>query len=279
MLDQRARGLIVSPPMTIDDGRLFVRSSQLDPQEVRFALLFWDKLVWPSSRTIYLGSGPDEQFLEGAGILTRPQYTVWGDVAQGMSQSYVEAFIDFDKREPGVWSLAQGENSLLIKRRIIGGDGGLVELYRAIPVPDKDVPLNEILEFKEKRNDELQLLRAEIDGFLAALNAADDKDAALAKRIAQIDAACANALKAGKEWRFPVRLSNLKASFELRPFNTIAAGLVGWQAGVLYGMPLASALLAGAGASFKISADLGTPSIRPRQGPYRYVYQFHREVF
>ena len=48
------RGLVVSPPIEIQGSNLFVKSSSLDPQELRFALLFWDRLVWPSSRNIYL---------------------------------------------------------------------------------------------------------------------------------------------------------------------------------------------------------------------------------
>ena len=69
------RGLVVSPPIEIQDNSLFAKSWNLDPQELRFALLFWDRLVWPSSRTVHFPSGPDELFLEDAGILSRPKYT------------------------------------------------------------------------------------------------------------------------------------------------------------------------------------------------------------
>ena len=44
------RGLVVSPPIEIEGNRLFAKSSNLDAQELRFSLLFWDRLVWPSSR-------------------------------------------------------------------------------------------------------------------------------------------------------------------------------------------------------------------------------------
>ncbi len=47
------RGLVVSPPIEIDGTSLHVKSSNLDPQELRFALLFWDQLVWPSSRAVH----------------------------------------------------------------------------------------------------------------------------------------------------------------------------------------------------------------------------------
>jgi hypothetical protein len=274
------RGLVVSPPIEITGSSLFVRTSNLDPQELRFALLFWDRLVWPSSRALHFSSGPDEQFLERASILTRPEYTFWGDGAQATANGQIQAFLDLDHREPGQWSLAQGDNSLLIKDRVLeSGKGIAIELHRAIPVPDKDVPLDDILEFKRKRNDELQLLRSELDTLVAAVDRASDITAELKKHIATVDAACTDALRVGKEWRFPVRLANLKISLDLRPFPSIAAGLVGWEAGKIFGLPTATALLFSAGASLKLGGDFGLRSIRPRQGPYRYVYQFHSELF
>ena len=274
------RGLVVSPPIEITGTTLHAKSTNLHPQELRLALLFWDKLIWPSSRAIFFRGGPDEQFLEQTGVLTRPDYTVWGDGAQGIAAGYIQAFVDLDKKEPGVWALAQGENALLLKDRVLQArNGAFVELNRAIPVPDKDVPLNEILEFKTKRSDELRLLRAELDNLVATLNKATDKDAELVKLTSAVDAACADALKVGKEWRFPVRLSNLKVSLDLRPFSTIAAMIAGWDGGKIFDLPLATAVLAGTGMSVKIGGDFGVQSIKPRQGPYRYVYQFHNELF
>lgn len=71
--DSRRRGLIVSAPIEIEGNRLYAKSSTLDPQELRFALLFWDQLVWPSSRAIHFASGADELFLESpTALLPQP---------------------------------------------------------------------------------------------------------------------------------------------------------------------------------------------------------------
>lgn len=56
------RGLVVSAPFEVQGTTLRVRSSNLDPQELRSSVLLWDRLVWPSSRAIHLASGPDESF-------------------------------------------------------------------------------------------------------------------------------------------------------------------------------------------------------------------------
>jgi hypothetical protein len=62
-------------------------------------LFLWDELVWPSSRAIYFASGPDEQFLEQVGVLTRPLYTFYGDMAQGMAMTQIAAFRDYDQKD------------------------------------------------------------------------------------------------------------------------------------------------------------------------------------
>jgi hypothetical protein len=146
--------------------------------------------------------------------------------------------------------------------------------------------LSEILEFKQKRHDELQLLRTEIDTFFMVLEAADDKSAALNECLGKIDAACADAIRVGKEWQFPIRLSNLKASFELRPFVTLGSGMVAFASGQTLGLPTTASLLAGLGGAaaatapaLKLGGDFGWRGLRPTQGPYRYVSQYHRELF
>ena len=70
---------------------------------------------------ITLESGPEEKFLEQAGILTRPSYSYNGpvDLVDLFPLIQVQAFIDLEEREPGLWALAQGESSLLIKNRVL----------------------------------------------------------------------------------------------------------------------------------------------------------------
>jgi hypothetical protein len=49
----------------------------LDPHELRHALLFWDKLVWPMNNIVRVGADQDIEFLETSKILERPPYTVY----------------------------------------------------------------------------------------------------------------------------------------------------------------------------------------------------------
>lgn len=153
--DRPSHGLIISNPMQIDtDNHSISGIGGLDPSELRFSLLYWDKLVYPSNNLISFGGGNDEEFLVSAGVLTKRLYTYsHGEAASILFDTYMRAFYDLENIEPGVWSLSQGEKSLFIKNSaptLIDDSGISLELIRAIPVPAADVPLNEILEFKER---------------------------------------------------------------------------------------------------------------------------------
>ncbi|AKH38211.1 MULTISPECIES: DUF6236 family protein [Nitrosomonas] len=275
------RGLVVSPPIEIEGTRLYAKSSSLDPQELRFALLFWDRLVWPSSRAIFFGSNVDEEFLESAGILSRPEYTFNGDMAQGIAKSQIQAYLDRESAEPGTWALAQGENSFLLKENLVEeGAGVLVELHRAIPVPQHDVPLVEILEFKERRRDELILLRHQLESFVSEIEGSAERALTLQKRVAEIDQACSNLLVVGKEWQFPIYLSNIKASFNLTPVKSGPFTYAGWKMGEPYGLVAATvaAGVAGLLSTFEIKGDFGLRSKKRPINPYRYAYQIHKEL-
>jgi hypothetical protein len=74
MYGRPTRGLILTCPIEmIEQHGVIIKSTELDPQDLRHALLFWDELVWPANNQIYIGSGPDAEYLEEAKILTRPR--------------------------------------------------------------------------------------------------------------------------------------------------------------------------------------------------------------
>ena len=111
---QTMRGLVISPPIVIDGENLYVKTSSIDLSELRFSLLYWDKLVWPRSRNISLESNDDETYLEEVGVLSRPDFTVPDFGAGGIAASQIKAFEHLDQLQPGSWAMASGENSLMV---------------------------------------------------------------------------------------------------------------------------------------------------------------------
>lgn len=273
------RGLVVSPPIEIDGSKLFAKSTNIDPIELRFSLLFWDKLVWPSSRAVHFGSGADEDFLIYEGVMERPDYTFDGDGAQGILKSQLQAYQDREANEPGRWALAQSESSLkIIEEQTPPARSLLVKLHRAIPVPSGDIPLTEVLEFKQRRLPELFRLREEIDNFYIKIDSADDKSFAFQKSFESIDLACRDLIKVNREWKFSKIMSDLDLSFGFSPLDP-----KGWAAhsAIIMGsshLDLTSSVIQGLLASFTVS--LGWSSIRARNktNPFRYAALAHKEL-
>jgi Family of unknown function (DUF6236) len=279
--DYSYRGLVVSAPLEVNGGSIHFKSSLLDPQELRFSLLYWDKLAWPVSNAIYMGSGPDEQFLESARVLFRPNYTYSGNVAQGIALGQIQAFHDLENHEPGVWALAQGESSFLLKQGItVDGNGAYVELHRAIPIPKHDIPLAEILEFKQRRQDEITYFRLKLESFVTEIKKSSDRPSALKERVAEIDKACADLITVGKEWQFPIHFSSMEASFNLSMNKVFIPASTAWFTNEKFGLAAATAAAAVTGAlcTIEIKKGFGLRSMKLPKNPYRYVYKIHQEL-
>lgn len=280
-LPENCRGLVISCPIKIDGATLTIVSSELDRQELRVASLLWDRLVWPTSRAIYIAGGPDADYLQQNGLLFRPEYTFNGDIAQGMAMTQITAFRELESREPGSWALAQGERSFMLLTGMADQDRGtLVELHRAVPVPDQDVPLEEVLEFKLRRADDLAALRAELDQCYLLIDSAEDKALAELTQFKKVDAACADMVKLSRE-TFPFRMASLGMQFT---YGALKGGTAGWSAGDRLGLPLVGAAI-GAAAGGVINAavtmrrDLGLHRAKFTNHPYRFVYHAHDELF
>ncbi len=283
--NSRTRGIIISSPLSLD---LASRSSRiqggLDPLELRFSLLYWDKLLFPMSPAVSIDGGDDCDFLMSAGVMSRPIYGEnSGEMTYLLWSTFINAFTDCENKEPGVWSLAQGENSLFIKNSanvFLDNSGISINLTRAVPTPAADIPLAEILEFKERRKDELLVFRTHIDKLTDEIQNSDQKTERFNQMVKEIDSACADLLKVGKEWQYPLHISDFKASINLNGFKTVTAAGAGWKLAEPYGLAAAGVVAAAAGiaSSLDIKADMGLRSIKRPLSPFRYVARVHNEL-
>lgn len=286
---ERSRGIVVSSPVALDGARFTLQGGGLDTQELRHWLLFWDELAWPTSNLVHVAGGPDETFLEEAGVLSRPRMLMSGTFfgADVMAEPHLTAFKSLDEEEPGKWCLATGERSFnWAQMPLTETNAAILELYRAIPVPNNDVPLAEVLEFKQRRRDEIKRLRAEIDIYVAAVHAAADPHAVLNSKAAEIERACADLLRVGHEWKYPVRLTDLKATIEFKPGDVILKAIeIGALGHFAFDMGAVGALLGGMlgvtlSSGLKLSGALQkTERLNPRATPFQYVHSFHKELF
>ncbi|MBP0483979.1 DUF6236 family protein [Sagittula salina] len=299
------RGILLSPPMVYDGKKVVLQSSSIDPGELRRSALFWDRLVWPDSAIISTGSNIDEEFLKAEGLLTRPRPTRYNQEA-GLGgalsltrlvsasditvesrqvglfvQQHVEEFLDLERAEPGQWTMAQGEGSLVMENeKFVKGRGQLVKLSRAIPLPDPGYPLQDLLEFKEKRQSEIIGLTHELDKFFSQVASAKDGDFELARLLRVVDRQCCDMIKVAKESKRRFRLGDLSFSLSLDSFESAVKRVAAWEAAgiVATGLPIVGGVLGGATSLVSISRGIGAREITARDNPFRVVGTIHKEL-
>ncbi len=190
------RGLILVPEFSVDlaNNRLELRNVGGGPMEamVKQNLPYWDMFDLPDNPIVGIELTPGLEFLKAEGIVrttnARPNFS--GDMAEIWVRAQLEAFRLNEEAEPGARTLAQqGERFWLpqderARTRVIEAT-----LYKALPIPGDDVPIQDILDFKARRSDEMLALRSELDSLYLSLISEADIPRAMSVALARIDAA------------------------------------------------------------------------------------------
>ena len=278
----KLRGLIVSPPIQIDGNTIHIKQSNLDTQELRSSLLYWDRLALPTTSAIYIGGGKDEEHLESCGILRRNKLHLDGNGSDILISAQALTLQQFESETPGMWSLGGGKNSLLIKGNMATqNSGSLLQLLNALPVPKEDTPLAEILEFKRKRRPELLALREYIEQLSMEISSSADSVDSLNEKLRLLDVACSDLLITTREYQLPFYLSNLSASLNF-DYKNLAVAASTWASTELLGLNLTSKTLATfaatAGSMISLKSDIKFRSINRPASPFKYAYHIQRDL-
>lgn len=298
------RGIFLSAPIHYDGRQVTAATSSIDPAELRRAVLFWDRLVWPDSRIVSFGSNYDEITLENEGLLSRPRPQAYNDDAQVGSMSalvrienstnttigkhtskyfvdqHVNEFLALDKNEPGQWVMAEGENSLhLTNQNFVPNRGQIVTLARAVPLPDATFPIDELLEFKERRRDEIVSLTFELDKFYSQIANSEDRDFEMNRILRVIDKNCADMIKVARESKRRFHLGDWNTSLSVNNFESAGNRVVAWDAiGSSFGLPVVGGILGAAASFVSFDRGLGSRRLADRQSPFRVVTTMHNEL-
>lgn len=270
-------GLIISNPVEVGSNRLMVTSSGLDPQEIRFALLFWDKFDFPTSNLVHIENCGTADYLAKCGLLTRTVIrSGGGEMSEIIRSIFLDAYRDLSKREPGCWSIATGEKSIVfLDDDLTPGNGALLKLHRTLPVPDKDVPLADILEFRQRRRSELLALRHHLERIYQKIALAEDSALAMNTEVEALNAAVDDYISTlrGLSWLF--RLVDFDASLNVS--DALRVGAVTYAT--------TTSLVASATAAATTLAALSIkpgPSLKKApnsETPFRYVARYHSDLF
>lgn len=281
-LNKDERGLIISVPMQLK-GDQFSCKGMLDKQELRFSLLLWDKLDWPDNFVISIEGGPDEEFLKQEGILVRSvaSFSGGGSGAEIVRDAFLSTFRERDNSQPGHWSLARGERSISFDTsEMEQGRGILFNLHKAIPVPSKDVPFQDILEFRTKRRAELLSLRFHLEDIYQRVRSAPDSDLSQISELSKLDLALAEYLKVVHESRIPSVRASLSVNIDIKDLivgSLVAERTLNYGLGeVAAGLSAMTATALSANASFTLGSGLKK---RAPSSPFQYVSSIEDQLF
>jgi hypothetical protein len=277
------RNLVVSSQVVspYPDHIYFDQPGSLNPQQLRFWLLFWDKLDFPANDLISFSLDAEGQFLQSAGVLNRTTVPTVNtglgsvDPAADYVRTHIAAFRLLDEKEPGVWSLATGKDAISFPNEDLEVDRGLVvSLHRAMPIPDKDVPLQDVLEFRTKRHDELIALRHHLEEIYQRILTAGDGELAINTELERLQLAISDHIKASRETGFKFRLADFEAGF-----NKLVPGAATFFAGYAAGLTVLQALIPAAAAMLDIKVGPSLKRHKATATPFRYISSYHRELF
>ncbi len=214
-------------------------------------------------------------YLEAAGVLSRHFVKQGGGPLDTVNlRAQKLAFQELEAREPGMWSVGSGPGvSPFDADEIREGRGMLVRLYEAVPVPDKAVPLQDILEFRDRRRSELLAFRHHVDRIYQVVVASPDDQMALRTEVEALDRAICDYIKSSSGMISVLRSMTLEAKFN------IPAAVTAYLGAASKHLTQTQTLLVVAAAGFTIGPTAALLKRSASPTPYRYVSQFHREVF
>ncbi|WCH27903.1 DUF6236 family protein [Aeromonas salmonicida] len=251
------RCIVMSPNFHFRlDGTAYFKETA-DPIELRKYLLYWDGIEVPFTYKVFFGCD-DFDFLFKEGILTRTpmpnpentliclmnavETTLSKEAGLEILNAHEYIFRQKNKQEPGVWSKAQMSKTLLSKGAI-SRESIEIELFNVIPVPNELTPLNDILEFKHRRKDELTLFRCHLNDLYQKILSQPLKELAIETEVIRLERSINDINKTVRESKISVLPRSMKSvvsgMHEIVGVATGVAGLAATQ------YPINSSLLAG----------------------------------
>ncbi|MEN3208608.1 DUF6236 family protein [Methylorubrum populi] len=246
------------------------------PDELNGALLYWNKIAIPTESVIKFQL-PSEELLIKEGILLRPlieTYTQYSgnQLAYAMARSRVDLYNKLNRTSPSYWSFSGGDIDLLSEtEEFTEGRTAMVELVAALPLPPEGTEVEDILEFKQNRKDELLALQSELNNMYLAIASSGDGPVALEMQIRLLEKSCSALIKTSSEWWKNIQMSDLRSTVPL------FAG-----AGALVGLPMSMPGVAAFGGAavgiIKIADGVRKKIKSDRKSPYWYACEVAKKL-
>lgn len=272
-LSRAERGLIILPPVRVE-GSSF-STVPFDNRMLYKGLLYFDHLEYPENNFIEISLPGEVSWLQKEGHLSRSRVVGSGFI--NFPRMIEFAMSELEKSSPGSWCTANFEGGSIFGDRVEKGRGLLFELHNAIPIPERETPLDDVLNFKSRRENELKKLRHHLDKVYMSVIEAPDRPLSESSAFSELDLAVKDALRVSKESRIKFEVGavsvNLATLYTAGDFFQKAAQSTGSISTA--GLAAASVLAAGALGSISVGAGLAG---KKAKGPFEYVCQAHQRL-
>ncbi|WP_112934221.1 DUF6236 family protein [Escherichia coli] len=217
------RGVVALPFEILQHGTRFKTGKILSPLELNYFALYWDKISVPQNTFIRFKLN-NEQLFEDVGLLSRPLVK---PKVPGMAGNFADFYLSSqlsvadqlrNEDKTTIWSIHQtGENRLFMPDGAVSKEAVRLELENLLPVPGPHIALHEILEFKQRRNAELQALHSYCDELYFEIINSGDPRLQAAKSFTRLKKAIEDLDKLNAEgWRSPIRFDlDISPEFDL----------------------------------------------------------------
>lgn len=276
------RGIVISPEYSITNtnGIHFV-SSDIDPVKLRQYVLYWDKIDFPDNNVVSIGDNSEIEYLNSTGVLQRTTVTSNNFNGEVYSRMQLAVLNHNNSKNEGIWSLAQPNGKLFLnKDESVLTRNLQVELYNSVPVPTVNVNLEDILNFKERRRDELEEFRCLMDEMYVSIMNSPDKDLSKDSAVYKLQNKIAELNKVMNESKIEKFLSSVKIQLD---YSGIGA-MIGAFAGHSLNNSIASTIVGVIGGTAISSIKVGSEiSLKPKKIPqglkdYAYLYYQSKEL-
>ncbi|WP_394660339.1 DUF6236 family protein [uncultured Chryseobacterium sp.] len=202
------RGIIISPIKSnrINDTSVSFENN-ISIEDLYYYILYWDKIVMPTNNLFHTNI-PFQDLLKNEMILERPvvKFTTWSTNSNNgyfniyeksqsiVANDLVKNNLEFD------WTIHQIGDEVVIDNDLKTEFNAIkVALSNCLPVPNKSVNIEDLLEFKSVRNSEFIELHDTLDSFYTDILKSVDRDFESRKSVEKLNKAIANLNKVSKE--------------------------------------------------------------------------------
>lgn len=222
---------VISPAMRLVQDEQGVRmNGGLKSEDINYYILFWDRIVVPSTQIVHRKLKNEDDLL-GLGVISRPMLK--GLETDGLVSRYLSYQLELldkyrSENKSEDWSLHQvGEDFVSLESSDKQHSDLRIEIFNALPIPSENVPLADILEFKERKKQQFIDFHEYLDELYKHIITSPDEPLFRAKAYASFEESLSTIRRFSEEkWRGELNNFNFSFGFESKN-DTVDAVLDG----------------------------------------------------